>query len=150
MKNITYLTPNAHEAALLFPGEEPDSLPEKHQGKLIVMLGADGAAAWDGKMLKISARKAKVVDTTGAGDAFNGVLCYGLSCEYTLEKTLRFANTAAGLSHRRLWRSGRDAFTGGCAPLSGWQRIKNYSVRKSFFFDAQKMQCEDCFSSASS
>lgn len=98
MKNITYLTPNAHEAALLFPGEEPDSLPEKYQGELIVTLGADGAAAWDGKTLKISARKAKVADTTGAGDTFNGALCYGLSCECTLEKALRYANTAAGLS----------------------------------------------------
>lgn len=98
LEHVTYMTPNEHEAALLFPSEGLESLLEKQQGKLIVTLGSAGAAAWNGKMLKIHARKAKVVDTTGAGDTFNGALCYALSNEYPLEKALRFANVAASLS----------------------------------------------------
>ena len=98
LEYISYLTPNEHEAALLFPGEDLESLLAKQQGKLIVTLGSEGAAAWDGKMLKIPARKAKVVDTTGAGDTFNGALCYALSNDYPLETALRFANIAASLS----------------------------------------------------
>ncbi len=98
LEYVTYLTPNEHEAALLFPSEDLESLLEEQQGKLIVTLGSEGAAAWDGKMIKIPARKANVVDTTGAGDTFNGALCYALSNDYTLEKALRFANVAASLS----------------------------------------------------
>ena len=99
LEHITYLTPNEHEAALLFPGEELENLLAKQQGKLIVTLGAEGAATWaDGKMLKIPARKANVVDTTGAGDTFNGALCYALANDYPLKKALRFANAAASLS----------------------------------------------------
>lgn len=99
LEHITYLTPNEHETALLFPGEELENLLAKQQGKLIVTLGAEGAAAWaDGNMLKIPARKANVVDTTGAGDTFNGAFCYALANDYPLEKALHFANVAASLS----------------------------------------------------
>ena len=98
LEHVTYLTPNEHEAALLFPSEEVESLLEKQHGKLIVTLGSEGAAAWNGELLKIPARKANVVDTTGAGDTFNGALCYALSQDYILEKALRFANVAASLS----------------------------------------------------
>ena len=95
---VTYLTPNEHETDLLFPGQQLEELLQNHNGKLIVTLGSQGAAAWDGKLLQIPARKANVVDTTGAGDTFNGALCYALSREYSLEKALRFANAAASLS----------------------------------------------------
>ena len=98
VEHITYLTPNEHEAALLFPGEELEAMLQKQNGKLIVTLGSEGAAAWDGRLLKIPARKASVVDTTGAGDTFNGAFCYALANEYPLEKALRFANIAASLS----------------------------------------------------
>ena len=37
-------------------------------------------------------------DTTGAGDIFHGAFTYGISKGYDLEKTIRFANIAAGLS----------------------------------------------------
>lgn len=98
MQYVTYLTPNAHEAALLFPGEDLERLLEKQQGKLIVTLGHQGAAAWNGRMLKIPARKANVVDTTGAGDTFNGAFVYALASDSPLEEALRFANVAASLS----------------------------------------------------
>lgn len=100
MKKISYLTPNEHEAALLFSGENDlSSLLESQGGKLIVTLGEDGAAAWEyGRILRIPARPAKVVDTTGAGDTFNGAFAYALANEYPLEKALRFSNITASLS----------------------------------------------------
>lgn len=100
MEKISYLTPNEHEAALLFSNQNDlSALLESQNGKLIVTLGEEGAAAWEhGKMLRIPARPAKVVDTTGAGDTFNGAFAYALANEYTLENALRFANVAASLS----------------------------------------------------
>lgn len=40
----------------------------------------------------------EVVDTTGAGDTFNGALAYGLSQNWDLVKSIEFANAAASLS----------------------------------------------------
>ena len=37
-------------------------------------------------------------DTTGAGDVFHGGFIYGILQNWPLEKIMRFANTAAGLS----------------------------------------------------
>ena len=100
MENIRYLTPNEHEVTLLFPEETNlEHLLSKYDGKVIVTLGAEGAATWaNGVMVKIPARKAKVVDTTGAGDTFNGAFAYALANAYPVEKALRFANVAASLS----------------------------------------------------
>ena len=67
MEQITYCTPNEHEAALLFPGSGPlPKLAEEHGGKVIITLGERGAIAWDGGvLLQIPPRPAQVVDTTG-------------------------------------------------------------------------------------
>jgi ribokinase len=42
-----------------------------------------------------------VVDTTAAGDAFNGALAVSLGGGETLEDALRFANAAAGIACTR-------------------------------------------------
>ena len=42
--------------------------------------------------------KVEAVDTTGAGDAFNGGLAVALAEGMALEEALRFANAAAALS----------------------------------------------------
>ena len=44
----------------------------------------------------------KAIDTTGAGDAFNGGLAYGLSKEKSIEECLELANKVAGLSTTKL------------------------------------------------
>lgn len=99
MDKIGYLTPNEHETALLFGENSLESLLSKYQGKLIVTLGEEGAAAWyGGEVLKIPARPAKVADTTGAGDTFNGAFAYAIANDYPMNQALRFANVAASLS----------------------------------------------------
>lgn len=108
LEMISYLTPNEHEAALLFPKEKDlNSILKCQNGKLIVTLGKDGIAAYEnGKVIRIPARPTKVVDTTGAGDTFNGAFAYALANGYSLEKALRFANVAASLSTEKAGAQG--------------------------------------------
>ena len=103
MEKINYLTPNEHEAALLFPANQAlPSLLKAFDGKLIVTLGEQGVAAWEnGEMLHIPARPAHVVDTTGAGDTFNGAFAFALAEGYDFRRALHFANVAASLSTER-------------------------------------------------
>ena len=69
---------------------------------VVVTLGAAGAAAVrsNGRVL-VAGRPAKVVDTTGAGDCFCGVLAARLTEDADLETALAWANTAAALSTER-------------------------------------------------
>jgi len=46
--------------------------------------------------------KSKSIDTTGAGDVFNGTLAYGLSKDYPLKEAIIFANKAAAISTTKL------------------------------------------------
>ena len=72
---------------------------KQYDGKLIITLGSKGAAAAkDGQIVRIPARKARVVDTTGAGDTMNGAFVYALSVDMAFEEALHFANAAAALS----------------------------------------------------
>lgn len=95
------LTPNESEAALLFPGRrDREALLREYPQKLVVTLGEQGVAAAlaDGSLLRLPPRRSQVVDTTGAGDAFNGALAYALAEGRDFASALAFANTAAGLS----------------------------------------------------
>lgn len=100
LETVTYLTPNEHEADLLFPEiSGTDAQLKAMEGRLIITLGAEGAAALvDGQTRKIPTRKARVVDTTGAGDTFNGALAYAIANDFSLERAISFANVAASLS----------------------------------------------------
>ncbi len=66
---------------------------------VIVTLGKAGAVAVTRNSLHaVEGRPAKVVDTTGAGDCFCGVLAARLSEGADLPTAMLWANTAAGLS----------------------------------------------------
>ncbi|WP_066250214.1 PfkB family carbohydrate kinase [Neobacillus drentensis] len=43
-----------------------------------------------------------VVDTTGAGDTFNGALDFAISEGYALKEAIQFANAAASISIEKL------------------------------------------------
>jgi ribokinase len=70
---------------------------------VVVTLGAAGALAVpaDGPALAIPAAHVVPLDTTGAGDAFNGALAAGLAAGLPLDAAARQAVTAAGLSTTR-------------------------------------------------
>lgn len=101
MDKISFLTPNEHEAAVIF-GEEREfsGLLQEFPGKLIITQGSAGvdACTEDGKLIHVPARHSHVVDTTGAGDTMVGAFAVRISEGAGLEEALRFANTAAGLS----------------------------------------------------
>ena len=97
---VTYLTPNEHEARIVLGDAQTplETLVERFGGKLIVTLGAAGAAGYDGAYLHVPAIRARVVDTTGAGDTMNGAFAFALAEGMDCAEALRFSNAAAGLA----------------------------------------------------
>ncbi|MEZ5284647.1 MAG: PfkB family carbohydrate kinase [Vicinamibacterales bacterium] len=78
-------------------------LRTRHEGLLVVTLGAGGAMALDGdRLIRVPAFPVQVADTTGAGDVFRGGFIYGCLQGWPTERTLRFANAAAAVSCTRL------------------------------------------------
>ena len=78
------LTPNAGEATTLANESDAESaaltLNAQTGAPVIVTLGADGALMVDrGGCERFTASRVRAVDTTGAGDAFNGVLAASLA-----------------------------------------------------------------------
>jgi len=79
------------------------ALRRRHEGLLVVTLGAQGAIALDGDRLIVAPGfRIDAVDTTGAGDVFRGGFIYGTLQRWPTEQILRFANAAAAVSCTRL------------------------------------------------
>ncbi|MGD6941891.1 ribokinase [Cytobacillus gottheilii] len=100
LEKITYLTPNEAEAQQLLSSFANMSslLP-----KLIITKGKAGAELFeDGEKVLIPAPKVEAVDTTGAGDTFNGALAVGLFEGMYLKEACQFAVKAASLSVTKL------------------------------------------------
>jgi ribokinase len=114
---VTYLTPNAGEVAALTGIEVGDldsgrraaaRLCERGVGTVIITLGEEGALVYDGATaVHFEAFPIEAVDTTGAGDAFNGALAVGLSAGGSLEQVIPLASAAAALTCTR--RGAQDA-----------------------------------------
>lgn len=101
IEKVTYLTPNEHEAALIFGTVySTEELLRRYPEKLIITQGSKGVTTClqSGEILKIAARPAKVADTTGAGDTLNGAFCVRRAAGDDLAAALAYANTAASLS----------------------------------------------------
>lgn len=101
VEKLDYLTPNEHEAALIF-GDEKNikQILTAYPEKLIITRGEHGVdfCRKNGKIQNIPARKVSVRDTTGAGDTFNGILTAMLAEGADLEAAVLYGNTGAGLS----------------------------------------------------
>ncbi len=107
-----YCTPNESEAALLTGVEVKDLdtarraaevLLSKGVGMALITLGAQGSLLHGkGKSVHIPIFSAgKVVDTTGAGDAFNGGFAAALARGAAPEEAARFGSAVAGISVTR-------------------------------------------------
>lgn len=97
LANIDYLTPNEHEYKLLHKNNE-----ELHK-KVILTKGKEGVSFYEGDQLaSIPAYKVEAVDTTGAGDSFNGGFAVGLSKGFTIKEACQYGNAVAALSTTRL------------------------------------------------
>lgn len=98
----TYLTPNESECEQIFGTTYEKSL-EKYPNQLIVTLGKKGAQYFDGKThVWVKGFETNAVDTTGAGDTFNGAFAFAISQKFSLKKSIEFANAAASLSVEKL------------------------------------------------
>jgi len=111
-KNIDYFTPNETEAEF-YTGIKITNEKEAKQAadklinlgikKIIITLGEKGLFYSDGKEeIYLQATPVKAIDTTGAGDAFNGGLAFGLSKEKPIKECLELANKVAGISTTKL------------------------------------------------
>lgn len=109
----TYLTPNETEAEEIFGKDWLQAL-EQYPNRMVVTLGEKGAQFYDGeKLVVVEGFPTKAVDTTGAGDTFNGALGAAIAENMPFEEAVRFANAAASLSVEKFGAQGgmptRDA-----------------------------------------
>lgn len=96
---VSYLTPNEHEASLVFDNSNINELLEKYPEKLIITEGDKGVKYHNGcEIIYVPSFKVEAVDTTGAGDTFNGALATALINGYNLKDAILFANKAAAIS----------------------------------------------------
>jgi ribokinase len=112
LKGISILTPNENEAELLtgIPVEDEESadkaasyLLAKGIDTVLITLGSRGTFIATEKIREmIAGLKVTAVDSTAAGDVFNGALAVSLSEKTPLIDAVRFANTAAALSVTKL------------------------------------------------
>lgn len=105
------LTPNAREATKLSGEPDPEraaiALHQLTEAPVIVTLGGDGALVVDGpietpNVTRYPALPVQVVDATGAGDAFSGILAAELASGAELATGGRLAVVGAALSTRAI------------------------------------------------
>jgi len=112
LKLIAILTPNETEAELL-TGQKVHNpaaaakacakLRARGVRTVILTMGSRGAFISDSQGPRlVPGFKVKAVDTTAAGDVFNGALSVALAECKTLDEAIRFANAAAAISVTRL------------------------------------------------
>jgi ribokinase len=105
---VDLLTPNETEAAVLSGQESPEGAAEvllrRGVGAVIVTLGEAGAlvATRTGPAQRIPGFRVEAVDTTAAGDAFNGGLAVALGRGEALQEAVRYAHAVAALTVTRL------------------------------------------------
>ena len=109
---VDYVTPNETEAEQ-FTGVKVDTIEdcrvaakkffEMGVKNVIITLGVRGAFFTDGKQeVIVPSVKVKAVETTGAGDAFNGGFATAISEGLPIETALQFATCTAAISVTRL------------------------------------------------
>ncbi|WFR61275.1 ribokinase [Paenibacillus amylolyticus] len=97
--NAAYITPNEHEAEILFQGMSPAEALRQYPNKLFITEGSKGVRYFDGtEEVLVPTYQVEVVDTTGAGDTFNAAFAVALAEGKPLQESIRFANRAASLS----------------------------------------------------
>ncbi|EGW37272.1 ribokinase [Desulfosporosinus sp. OT] len=107
LSQVDYLTPNRSELALLTRMSEESTIAQGIEQLLnvgvsccVTTLGAEGVALREigGSLVKIRGFRVPVVDTTGAGDAFNAGLAYALAQKKSIQEAAEFAVQVSALA----------------------------------------------------
>lgn len=111
LQQVDLLTPNRSEASLLSgititdvstAQEAAMVLHRKGVKHVVITMGAEGAIIYtNGKFIQVDAIKVTPVDTTAAGDVFNGAVAVALSEGNDLETAVRFGCRAAAIAVTR-------------------------------------------------
>ena len=113
-KLIDFFTPNETEAEFylnqkLSSDDDIKNAASKFLDKgvknIIITLGEKGAYFANNEQnffVQSHNLKEKVIDTTGAGDVFNGALAFSLANDTNIKDAIMFANKVAGISTTRL------------------------------------------------
>lgn len=95
LAHVDFFIPNESETeAIIGAGQSMDQLTERVSGIVVMKRGKDGARAYnrEGEIASVSSIPVTVVDTTGAGDAFNAGLIYAHRVEgLPIDAAMRFA-----------------------------------------------------------
>jgi len=112
LKRVDIITPNETEAGILtgIAVTDPASaertakaLLQKGVGSVVITMGAQGAFLMDKNQIQlIPAPAVRAVDTTAAGDIFNGALAVGLSNGLSLTEAVKFGIRVASISVTRM------------------------------------------------
>ncbi len=112
LSKISIITPNEKEASMLAGVEINDIGSAQQAAKIlsgkgietvIITLGEEGALSYQQNIFSIiPTNKVTAIDTTAAGDVFNGALAVALSEQKNIEDAIAFANNAASISVTRL------------------------------------------------
>ncbi len=112
LKNVYILTPNETEASIISgikvvdePSAAMAAAKIKQMGvkNIIITLGAKGAYVLSDHFSGIvPAEEVQAIDTTAAGDVFNGALTVGILEGLSIEEAVAFANSAATISVTRI------------------------------------------------
>jgi len=95
IEKVTYITPNETELEIVF-NDTMENVLQKYPNKVIMTNGSLGVNYHNGKeIVNVPSYKVNVVDTTGAGDSFNGALAYSLLAGNKLSEAIRFSNKVA-------------------------------------------------------
>ena len=107
IEKSTYITPNEVEIKTVF-GEVPiEEILGDYPNKVVMTKGSDGVYFHNGKeIVHVEAEKTTPIDTTGAGDTFNGAFAVGLSEGNSIEEAIRFANKAAAVAITKMGAQG--------------------------------------------
>lgn len=107
LSKVDYITPNRSELALITGMSEESSIAQGTERLLelgvsccVTTLGGEGVAFMEkgGNLVNISGHKVPVVDTTGAGDAFNAGVAYALAQKKSIREAVEFAVQVSALA----------------------------------------------------
>jgi ribokinase len=109
LEQVYIMTPNEYELAILLGLDDQQDrtlvqLIEQYPQRIVMTNGSKGAfyKALDGEIKHEPGKKVEAVDTTGAGDTFNGALAVKLSEGSALDEAVKFAVAASALSVTKL------------------------------------------------